>query len=426
MTLHRFLSPARMASHLVFASFLFANASNADTKVAFIGDQGTDDRAVAVLELVKDEGADLLSIQGDFGYEDNTADIWEDQLNSVLGKNFPVIGVAGNHENYEWPKYKKYLTRRMERVNGLSCEGDIGAKSTCRFSNIFFAQVAIGLTSIEGVKPYDNYPEYLDQELQNSSKPWKICSWHKNQNKMQVGTKSDDTGWGVYQACLKQGGIVATGHEHSYSRTYLMNDFENQKVVHRENEMLVKPGQSFVFVSGLGGRGARGQARNDDWWASIFTGPQGAKSGALFCTFGDKKADCYFKDISGAVPDSFTLESGLGPNEKTESSDDNADGKNSADDNSGGDTEGEGEGNSGENASDAGGATTSPSDGAASNSGNSTDGDVSPQADEAANNAATGMLNSGGSSGGGSGFMFIVSLLLITSIRVGRREVSKS
>jgi hypothetical protein len=54
--------------------------------------------------------------------------------------------------------------------------------------------------------------------------------------------------------------------------------------------------------------------------ASIYTSNQGANHGALFCTFNvngmPDHADCYFKDIDGVVPDSFSLISnvqGSGP-----------------------------------------------------------------------------------------------------------------
>jgi len=129
---------------------------------------------------------------------------------------------------------------------------------------------------------------------------------------MQIGGKRNETGWGVYQACLDAGGIIATGHEHSYSRTYLMSDFENQTVVHKNNHLEIDEGQSFAFVSGLGGRGIRDQERTGDWWAAEYSSTQNADYGALFCTFGESQGECYFKDISGAVPDSFTIESQLG------------------------------------------------------------------------------------------------------------------
>jgi len=108
--------------------------------------------------------------------------------------------------------------------------------------------------------------------------------------------------------------FITTGHEHSYSRSHLLSDFENQTVASVSNTLEIEKGKTFVFVSGMGGHSIRPQ--NDElaknpWWASIYTATQNAKPGALFCNFnpgGQKnKAECYFKDISGNIPDKFDI-----------------------------------------------------------------------------------------------------------------------
>jgi len=86
-----------------------------------------------------------------------------------------------------------------------------------------------------------------------------------------------------------------------------MRDFQGHEVVHRGDHLDIKPGQSFAFVSGLGGYDIRDQELYNDWWGSIYTSTQGAEHGALFCTLNGADADCYFKDINGTVPDRFTL-----------------------------------------------------------------------------------------------------------------------
>ena len=135
---------------------------------------------------------------------------------------------------------------------------------------------------------------------------------------MQVGGAGNETGWGVYEACRIGGGIVATGHEHSYSRTHLLEDFENQSIVGTTNTLTLENGRTFAFVSGLAGRSIRPQNRhllNKPWWASVYTSTQEADYGALFCTFHidnqPEQANCYFKDISGNVPDTFNIISAL-------------------------------------------------------------------------------------------------------------------
>ena len=282
-------------------------AATAPLTVAFVGDQGTDEDARAVLQLIADEGVDLLLIQGDLGYGRNAAGQWINNIDQILGKTFPVLLTVGNHENFEWLIYHQWLIKRIRDVPELNCQGNPGVKAHCTYRGVSVVQVAPGVDEVAGVAALDNYAEYLDDELSMSSNVWRFCSWHKNQQNMQVGDKNDATGWDVYAACLKHGGIIATAHEHSYSRTFLMNDFENQVVAHRNDLLEIGPGSSFAFVSGLGGKGIREQKLSGDWWASMYTSNQNANYGALFCTLTDDLANCQFKDIAGGVPDRFML-----------------------------------------------------------------------------------------------------------------------
>ena len=301
---HRFIKACALAMVLSAS----AVSASAELTVAFIGDQGTGDNARAVLQLVVDEGADLLLIQGDLGYSSNAADDWIVNIDEILGSTFPVLLTVGNHENYEWLAYRRWLLNRIEDVPELICEGNPGVKAHCTYRGVSVVQVAPGVSEVVGVAAQDEYADYIDKELSNASNTWRFCSWHKNQKSMQVGGKNNATGWDVYSACLKSGGIVATAHEHSYSRTFLMNDFENHVVAHQNDVLEIGPGSSFAFVSGLGGHGIREQKISGDWWASIYTANQNANYGALFCSLTDISATCQFKDISGAVPDRFALE----------------------------------------------------------------------------------------------------------------------
>lgn len=306
---HRILPSS---AFLVIAFLLSHTSIAAPVKVAFVGDQGVGEHAQAVLSLIATEGTDLLLIQGDLGYGENSAATWEANLSNALGADFPVLTVVGNHENFEWPSYQSLIQSRVDRASGLSCTGETGVKALCRFENIEIVQVSPGISEVQGVKPDDYYAEFIASSFSDSTAPWRICSWHKNQSKLQTGSKSDATGWDVYDACLNAGAMVALAHEHAYSRTYLLSDFRNQTVVHKNNEMTLESGRSFAFVSGLGGREVREQSQGGDWWASIYTATQGAAHGALFCTFDEVTANCYFKAIDGAVPDQFSLRSGTG------------------------------------------------------------------------------------------------------------------
>ncbi len=93
-------------------------ATTPNFKVAFLGDQGLNADAVAVLQLVQSEGADMVLHQGDFGYNEadsQTPTNWENQINSILGANFPYFGSVGNHDVGHWAQYQQLLQDRLDR-----------------------------------------------------------------------------------------------------------------------------------------------------------------------------------------------------------------------------------------------------------------------------------------------------------------------
>ena len=108
-----------------------------DFKVAFIGDQGLGSSALAVLNLIKDEGTDMVLHQGDMGYTDD-ADAWDQQISDVLGNEFPYFASIGNHDCIgsvgcdgpgQWSGYQQKLLARLDQVNGATCTGDLGVNS---------------------------------------------------------------------------------------------------------------------------------------------------------------------------------------------------------------------------------------------------------------------------------------------------------
>lgn len=282
-------------------------------KVAFIGDQGLGEGAIALLQLIKNEGATLVLHQGDFDYDDNPG-AWDDQINQVLGRDFPYLASIGNHDVLAWNGYQAKLQERVNRIKEVSCAGDLGVKSVCTYQDLYIILSGVGTMG-------DNHAAYITEQLNASPSRWRICSWHKNQELMQVGGKSDETGWETYEACRQGGAIIATAHEHSYSRTHLMDDIDNPSVASTDNLLQISQGTTFVFVSGLGGESIRTQVdslANNPWWAAVYTENQGADYGALFCTFNDggdpNRASCYFKDIQGRIVDTFSLKTLLSDN----------------------------------------------------------------------------------------------------------------
>lgn len=294
----------------------------ANFKIAFIGDQSTGPNAVAVLNLIKAEGAHVVMHSGDLDYGDNPA-AWDAQINSVLGANFPYFVSIGNHDELAWSGptgYQHYLENRFGRL-GITWTGQLGVKSNFYYQGIFFVLTAPG---IESGFDDGSSPVYIRDQLAADRSLWSICSWHKNMTLMQVGFKPDETGWGVYEEARAGGAIIATAHEHSYSRTHLLSSMINQTVASTSNTLSLTKGNSFAFVSGLGGSNVREQNLSGNWWASIYAATclpadqvcqPNATNGALFGVFNvdgqANKARFYFKDINGAIVDSFVVVSNV-------------------------------------------------------------------------------------------------------------------
>lgn len=290
-------------------------------RIAFIGDQALGPNSVAVLNLIKAEGAQAVMISGDLDYIDNPA-IWEAQINSVLGADFPVFVAIGNHDAAAWSGsggYQQYVKDRFNRL-GISWSGDLGVQSSFHYNGLFFVITAPGIAGFDS----GSSDTYIRDQLAADTSVWSICSWHKDQKLMQVGGKEDETGWGVYEEARKGGAIIATAHEHSYSRTHLMSNMMNRTIVNTSDPLTLSKGNSFAFVSGLGGNSVRPQLLAGSWWASIYAKTclpadpvclSDGNFGALFGTFNvdgqPNKAVFYFKDINGRTIDSFAVVSNV-------------------------------------------------------------------------------------------------------------------
>lgn len=288
-------------------------------KMAFIGDQGLVSASRQVLELIKQEGAQAVLHLGDFDYEDKPL-AWQAQIDRILGPDFPYFAVIGNHDLPRWPEYQQLIQQRFQRL-GIRWDGDLGVQSSFSYKGIFFVLVGAGTTGSA-----EQYAPYLQRQLEVDHSLWSVAAWHKNQQMMQVGGKIDEAGWGVYEAARAGGAIIATGHEHSYSRTHLLSDMEKQTIVSTKGPLTLEKGKTFAFVSGLGGVEARIQRISGPHWAAISAFrcvpldpvcKPGAVGGALFGTFNvdgqPNKARFYFKDIRGAIRDEFEVVSAVGP-----------------------------------------------------------------------------------------------------------------
>jgi predicted phosphodiesterase len=303
-----------------------AGATPENLRVAFFGDNGLGSESVETLQLVVEEDADFLVILGDFDYDDNPT-AWHDQLDEGLGPDFPMFAVAGNHDVDAWDGYRQVLMDRLAPIVGADCNGPIGEQMMCRYLGIDVFMTSVGTMDPPGDQSHE---DWLAEGLAASPQIWKFCAWHKNQNDMQAGEKGNEVGWDAYVNCMAGGAIIATGHEHSYSRTQTLTDLGNTDAGHgatgEHHVMQVGPGSTFVFVSGLGGNEVRNyeadQHDDDTWWSTIYTSDHyrregeviegfEAQVGVMFIDFyvdGDPyKAHAYFKVVTGEIIDEFDI-----------------------------------------------------------------------------------------------------------------------
>ncbi len=301
--------------------------------IAFIGDQGNNGNSSAVLSLIAAEGADAVVHNGDFDYSDNPT-AWDNRITSVLGANYPYFAVIGNHDAAAWGGSNGYAAKiaaRHARVPEMQCTGELGVKANCHFRGLQLVESCIGTSELRSTCAANasDQVNFIADTLANDDAIFKVCSWHKNQHDMQVGTKSNEVGWSAYQQCMFAGAIISTGHEHSYSRTRALTNLGNASLGHgvtgAHNLVELDFGRTFVFVSGLGGVGIRDYSANnhddDTWWSSYYASNRWVKNGvtqsgtaalgALFIEFnvdGDpRRANAYFKDVNGRLVDEFTI-----------------------------------------------------------------------------------------------------------------------
>jgi hypothetical protein len=314
---------ARAAFALAVVAFLHAPAraqTPVDFTIAFIGDQGLGPAALDVLILIQSEGADAVVHSGDFDYVDDPL-AWDSQINAGLGADFPYFASIGNHDTGQFGGpggYQELLQARMIRL-GIPWSGDLGVKSSLVYGGIHIVLTAPDVSGVD-------HDHYIRDTFAASTAPWRISSWHKNMRLMQLGNKHNEAGWEVYEASRRGGAIIATAHEHSYSRTHLLSDVQNQGIASTLDTLVIRnddpstpgvdEGTSFVFVSGLGGRSIRDQHLSGPWWASVYTSDQNANYGALFGVFnagGDPTlAHFYFKSIDGVIADDFYVSNAVG------------------------------------------------------------------------------------------------------------------
>ena len=205
-----------------------------------------------------------------------------------------------------------------------------GTRSSLVYQNLFVTLTAPGESCTVCGGTDAQKADYIKRKMNNNSYLWDIGAFHKLMRAVQIGGKGDEHTYAAYDEIRKAGGIIATAHEHSYERTWILNSFsgcspytdttssctviDNTDPLTIWNEAGGRTGQSFAFVSGAGGAGNRNQQRctgstsniygypygcNGEWASAMTTDDPTQDYGAFFIEFnvdGDaRKARAYFK-----------------------------------------------------------------------------------------------------------------------------------
>lgn len=314
--------------------------------IAIIGDQGNETAencvmvdgcgAHEVLALILDQGADAIVHLGDFEYLDDPAE-WIQQIYSILPNDFPYIAVVGDEEDEGSEGdptlfYYAMCEKLLDNAN-LSWVGDAGRKFSVDFEGVRIVLTSPGIDN-------NGVPEaaaFITGRFDDDAPHWRISGWHHLMPDMHVGNASDSAlgggGWAVYENSRESGAIVATAHEHLYSRTILLSSMEFQTPA--GSELIVSEGvegKTFAVVDGLGGRQRANNTlcpgeRACGIWAKIYDDDNGPpppidQYGALFMTFNYITDPCLargeFKTTpinalpNPATQDDFRVTSGVG------------------------------------------------------------------------------------------------------------------
>ncbi len=290
-------------------------------KVAFMADQSLNSHAYDVISMLKNQGVDAVFHPGDLDYINDPIG-WGDFINDTLGESFPYFVSYGNHEAQKWEGQEGYqgvIYNRLKR-NNESCIGTVGLAMICSFRGLSVALLGPASTPLNGGFTGDDLIQFVEGAFTQFGTRWRFCLFHFNQNDYQLGNKPNDVGFGLFEACRNMGAIIVNGHSHSYSRTYLMSDFENHTIVNTSSNLTINEGEVFLVVSAVAGQSPRvcnpdrGGYQNFPWWGSALCADSDPplKQGALILTFTSlTTADAEFREFTNEVRDQFTINTNL-------------------------------------------------------------------------------------------------------------------
>jgi hypothetical protein len=221
------------------------------------------------------------------------------------GTKIPYFASRGNHD-FDWKNAGGLGAGYDQRFSDWGITTDNAKPSDMNYS---FSFNGLKFVMAADTETSPTRADYVKAQLAGDNHVWKFCSWHKNMRDTNVGPKTDEMNWTIYENCRTAGAIVAQGHSHTYSRSKTMTADQALTVDTAAGcsdpfGICVGPGKHFFFDSSLGGVELRTLEQTSlPHWASYYA----SDFGALFIEFnveGDpKKAHGYFKSVGDMVID---------------------------------------------------------------------------------------------------------------------------
>lgn len=196
-----------------------------EVKVALLGDTGAGTNFASVLDLVEEEKADVVMINGDFGYGAAPSK-WANLVQSSIDiSRFPIIGALGNHDvEKQKDIYIPIFESFRNEANGLKtkCTGQgtlstshdvIAVNETCTFGNVTIVASAIGQVLS---KPF--FETQLEEKLKDApASNWKLVGYHFTLEAMNPGVKGNQNAFEFFDIIRRYGAIGAQAHTHTAS-----------------------------------------------------------------------------------------------------------------------------------------------------------------------------------------------------------------
>lgn len=320
--------------------------STQEITVALLGDTGAYRDFQEVINLVNEERAEIVMINGDLGYG-ATPQKWRETLLKEIDPNIQlVIGSLGNHD-FERGRHDDYVSifhglRNAKNSLAVHCSGgvtiekgkDIAAlDEVCTFGNL--TVIASGIGQIF-TKSY--FEDRLKEKL--SAKPpgnWALVGYHYTLASMNPGIKPNENTYKFFDLIRKFGAIGAQAHTHTVMASCpIQSEFKANAspACHPGfgsdlSDRFVEDGTGIFIDSSLGGMPPRNRRRcrqpGDAGCAHMvdlitkegYTRADGlakadfAARGAVFIRFninGDPtRARAYFKSVDGREVFSFNI-----------------------------------------------------------------------------------------------------------------------